>query len=1798
MKKYIVGWISLSITLLVMLSANIAGAGVQDTQSQVELAQDLTEESIILGEPCGNETLIEPDTLCLTGRVLAIDGNGNPIALHGILVEASLNGIVRQNRSANTQGAEDPIFGINLTPLEPGFLEEITLTAVIGDQRYDEQVTVYPDFDTQTQTHDILVGELTHLPIATASHQLFKDELQAPWQDVSKTAVLETIPEAGLYGSSALKVTYEAKGASIVKISEGVDLSDVDQLTFYARAEAGHLSPNRPELHVRLRAKDRTWIVKQTIDLSSDWEQYTIPMPSMPDGSRLWVLNISNRIGLEGMEIYMDEVRLSHSQGDSDSDQVSSFSNDGFLWGYVVDYLSQGPVAGAEVTATYGTPPRSVSVVTADHPHYSYPVYRFEAADLPGLSIGDTIQLFSEFDGDTAYQSATVVDDTDSIQKNMVTGWKCSDFDPLPGGFKIKGFPRRNFANKGFPSLPNAFCLWGIGSNNGVAADDISIEIEVDGHYFQGVTKQFPGENIPRYGIAVPDADQFLDRPIRITAVFNGLTTETTTTISANDAPVQQIDLDIIGVGIVDAVSMNHTNQHLWLDGYLWTATTGGVIRWNPANSNDQLHLTPQNSPLDQLDTVWIHKDDAGNLYFESYTGTIQRFNPSASTWQTLDTGLTQSIGQITPSQNQIWTFKKRDGFAQFDPATGNWEKHRYTDVDVIKSDTTVYATEIDAQGGAWFATKHGLLHYDPSDQSWERFKTSNSPLTQNALYDISEAPNGVMWIGTKDKGFFSYDPAALNTDAAWRWYKTSNSKLKDNRYPQLDVDSSGLVYITTRLGTQILDPASGIWSEFDTSAAGLSTFYYDSLAVDSNDELWSFNDAGLIHWRSETDYDHFLVTNSGPIGPKIYDVLEDHKGRSWFASSGGLSVYHAAQETWQGYSKVNGYLPQFEVLSVAVTPDDVLYAGLDGGIWHLDLAQEGAVGKFIKPDNSPLLGGEVRSMTWHAPCDCLLIGSRGGINLLDPTQEEWVSIPLSDPLPVIDTLIHSNGEIWGSTGSAGIFILQEQTNGDWIESRLTVSNGLPSDSVMGLAEDSQGDIWGTLASGGLIKIDGSGQITSFGSSTPNIPVDPIVDLVIDQYDRIWMATRSDTHMFDPLDQSGQHFETSPNLGRRGEIQQAISFGRSDDFWVGTDNGAAHWHMPIEQADIAVSLSGTDTMDVGQQVELVYTLDIANTGELAAQTELTLQLPVSTTIVSSDLPPFINGESVDLGILPAGARRTYTLAVRPGEGWQPGQTHVMQATASGGNREALTANNRQSQTTQVKRPDAVDLTLSLSGPATFALSQPSRMTLLVGNAGELYSDPATIQLQLPKMVSLTALDQTTNSWVIPSLAPGESQKITFLLNADDAFLGKTLSISASTPTQENEFLVENNRSSINLPVSASDAKTIILAAPERMAALYGPSSLMDELYTVAEHPTVDGIVVNLEQEQTLLNAYTAWDADPADWRLANTVAQEIKNQLDHHLSDHLQIENIVLVGGDSIVPHYRVSDNNPTAWQERNYAARLQSGTPLWAAYQANKLLIDDFYADRVPTVPENIHWSAGSKLYLPDFAIGRLVETPDDISQVIEAYLDADGVFRTSAPLVGGDLFLAQDLVAGQCALFEAQGLGTCSTNGVEFHDLLNKHPYDSTWTAFHSNHIAMGQFGEALRAEDVWRLPYQGQFMGTIGCHAGINEPDINNDLALDLMQANANQGGFSIASTAYTYGSTNGISYSEALFYDFTYRIITDPNHSVGVQLAASKQAYFDNDPMFENLDAKSIMPIILYGFPTGKLTPVQMSEADGT
>ena len=354
---------------------------------------------------------------------------------------------------------------------------------------------------------------------------------------------------------------------------------------------------------------------------------------------------------------------------------------------------------------------------------------------------------------------------------------------------------------------------------------------------------------------------------------------------------------------------------------------------------------------------------------------------------------------------------------------------------------------------------------------------------------------------------------------------------------------------------------------------------------------------------------------------------------------------------------------------------------------------------------------------------------------------------------------------------------------------------------------------------------------------------------------------------------------------------------------------------------------------------------------------------------------------------------------------------------------------------------------------------------------------------------------------------------------------------------------------------------IILTAPGRLADMYGAPAANAVAAKVAElAAATNSAVFPVDSNGTVLQKYGFADDAPGDPDVHNAVVRAINDAVDTYLGARRgEVENVIVVGTDDVIPFARLSDLTQTANERMFSQELLESGasgaSALVGAAFASRILSDDPYGSFTPRP------FGGTHLYVPDVAIGRLVETPEQIQAVITEFVtpvpgDGVGVLRPDKTLSAGHDFMTK-LAESIRDTFDAQITGATDISLI-----------DETWDRSDiTNAVAGGGdapdlialnahysptfFGPAARFDtDFPGAPNVGasalavaadlrrRLFLTMGCHSGYS---ITNYLAgtdpADWPEATAGDAiGAFVGNTGYGLGLRDVNAFSQTLFDDF--------------------------------------------------------------
>jgi Tol biopolymer transport system component len=386
--------------------------------------------------------------------------------------------------------------------------------------------------------------------------------------------------------------------------------------------------------------------------------------------------------------------------------------------------------------------------------------------------------------------------------------------------------------------------------------------------------------------------------------------------------------------------------------------------------------------------------------------------------------------------------------------------------------------------------------------------------------------------------------------------------------------------------------------------------------------------------------------------------------------------------------------------------------------------------------------------------------------------------------------------------------------------------------------------------------------------------------------------------------------------------------------------------------------------------------------------------------------------------------------------------------------------------------------------------------------------------------------------------------------------------------------------------------TLFVVNRQQLEGLYGAGPATSVITTLnANLAALNGLgfpsaVLQVDGDAGVRSAYAAWNASPGSAALANAVVAQINRVVDGIRAQRPTLRYLVLVGGDPAIPFARLDDYT-TLSNEAGFADEFGNATDLFSALRTGSILSDDPYGDVNPVD------YLRRQLHVPELAVGRLVETPADVTAAIGRFVSFSGRLDPTTALTTGYDFLTDGADAVKSSL--DQRVGAASSAGL----------VNETWTkaglqaAFlpptgapslsslnaHADHLRLEPAAGALfTTADLPALPtnaLENRLVFSMGCHAGLSAADVVVGAQLDWPQAYGQRGATYLGNTTYGYGDTVVVAYSEELNALFAQRVTA--GSTAGDALVTAKQTYFGTRGVFGVYDEKAMGGFTLYGLP---------------
>jgi len=356
--------------------------------------------------------------------------------------------------------------------------------------------------------------------------------------------------------------------------------------------------------------------------------------------------------------------------------------------------------------------------------------------------------------------------------------------------------------------------------------------------------------------------------------------------------------------------------------------------------------------------------------------------------------------------------------------------------------------------------------------------------------------------------------------------------------------DASGMLWFGTNNGIARYDSEN---IEIYGADQGLNISSVYSMFFDSNEKLWITDNSYktlVIDFDAKLIYQIFISDNT----LDVYGMMEDNKGRIWYANRDFGYVIVDLKEKWsRQFNPTNGLLGLFTITPFQDS-EGLIWLSTISGTNILDLK----AGKNITLSNKNGLLDNFVSSFYEDREGKMWVSGGGGVNILNKEKTEISYFTANEGLDGIgaaaDIFQDKTDKFW--IGSAEGLLFSYDTSNEIIE-RYKLSNN-NSQFVFNLLEDNQGQIWASIAQGGLYKIDlKTGKPGNFTKAN-GLTDERVWQTLVAKDERVWIATEGGIDVYDPEEGTIKHL--GPREGLVADFTYALMEDSRGRIWASGNN--------------------------------------------------------------------------------------------------------------------------------------------------------------------------------------------------------------------------------------------------------------------------------------------------------------------------------------------------------------------------------------------------------------------------------------------------------------------------------------------------------------------------------------------------------------------------------------------------------------------------------------------------------------------
>lgn len=556
-------------------------------------------------------------------------------------------------------------------------------------------------------------------------------------------------------------------------------------------------------------------------------------------------------------------------------------------------------------------------------------------------------------------------------------------------------------------------------------------------------------------------------------------------------------------------------SQHCYLvhedsDGNEWLLSDNGIgVIPRGGTTPERFFTASYKSREKNLQAFYALAEDTLNIWTGSDNGRIWQYvkaDKSFELHQLPSTSRIKSIDHIGKS-GKLFITTENDGVFVYTPANGTYEHYSAHNTPLLAG-CNIKQVFIDSHNEVWIdpGRPQEVLHYNPERRQFKQeivpIKMSIASQT-NPFFLILEDERGIVWVQPDGSGLCYYD---RDEEKLYPLFYDQEELNTTNRVHSAFTDRQGNLWICTY--TKGLDKLSFHNNpirikRFDKSNRYSLDSDVRSIFESSRGDVFIGLRNGTLQVYAQDGTYKGILTHNGTVSPHgkaldiaVYNMVEDDENRLWIATKGN-GLFCATPVAPDKYHITQYRHSASDIYSLS--NDDLYYLHIDksqhlwiatygGGLNYLDIGHldhpvfinhRNYLKKYPinECDRVRIIGEDSIGNIWA--------GTTAGVLMFDSnfgtpdeiTFKHYVRNAYNpNSLSANDVhYIHTtrDGELYLATFGGGLNKLRTDGDSTAIFDVYTHTDGLPSDVLLAIAEDSKGNLW-ISTENGLSKFDPS----------------------------------------------------------------------------------------------------------------------------------------------------------------------------------------------------------------------------------------------------------------------------------------------------------------------------------------------------------------------------------------------------------------------------------------------------------------------------------------------------------------------------------------------------------------------------------------------------------------------------------------------------------------------------------------------------------------------------------------------------